>query len=144
MKKLFAFTLIELLLVIAIILILGGMTSSFLARFLTQNNVYNVVDQLAGQMRKAQIYAMMGKRDGAWGVKIDSGRIVLFQGNTFAGRNAAFDENFNINSNITINGLTEVVFNKITGLPSTTSTITISGNSSTATLVINSQGITSK
>lgn len=142
MKK--GFTLIELLLTIAIVLILGGMTSPFLARFLTQNNVANVSDQLTGQMRKAQIYAMMGKKNGAWGVTVDNGAIVLFQGNSFASRNSALDERFNLNTVITISGLTEVVFSKITGLPSVTPTIAISGNNTTKTLVVNSQGVVNK
>ncbi len=142
MKK--SFTLIELLLVIAIMLILGGAAAPFFARFLTQNNVINVSDQLTGQMRKAQIYAMMGKKNGSWGVTVGGSAITLFQGTSFALRNPSFDEKINLNPIIIVSGLSEVVFTKITGLPSATPTINISANNTTANLVINNQGVVSK
>lgn len=135
------FTLIELLLTITIVLILGGMTSPFLARFLTQNNVSNVNEQMSGQIRKAQIYSMMSKKNGSWGVTVNNGKIVLFQGSTFNSRDSALDEIFNLSPNIIISGLTEIVFKKVTGLPNTTQTITISGNGQTKTIIVNSQGI---
>jgi len=86
------FTLVEVLLTIAIFLIVGGLSSPFYARFLIQNNVSNVVDQLSGQLRKAQIYSMMGRQNGSWGVTINSGAIILYQGTSFVSRNSAFHE----------------------------------------------------
>jgi prepilin-type N-terminal cleavage/methylation domain-containing protein len=142
MKK--GFTLIEMLLVIALFMILAGLSTPFYARFLTQNNVNNVVDQLSGQLRKAQIYAMMGRQNGAWGVTVNSGAIILFQGSSYATRNSAFDEKFLLNPNISITGLTEVVFAKVSGLPSTTPTIVITGNNSSKTVTVNSQGVINK
>ena len=138
------FTLIELLLVIAIFLVLGSLSAVFFSRFLTQNAVANTQDQLAGELRKAQIYAMMGKQNGGWGVRFGSNTITLFQGNTYATRNSAFDETFTVNTNIAVSGFTEVDFTKITGTPSATPTITITGNNTTKTLTVNSQGVISR
>lgn len=144
MQKKMGFTIIELLLVISIITIVGIMSVVFFSRFLTQNAVSNAQDQLIGEIRKAQLYAMMGKQNGNWGVRFGSNTITLFQGNSFATRTPAFDEKFSENANISISGFTEVIFTKITGLPSTTGTYTITGNNTSKQVVINAQGVVSR
>ena len=146
MKKSFGvgFTLIELLLVISIVLIIGTFSVVFFSRFLTQNAVANSQDQLITELRKAQIYAMMGKQNGNWGVRFGSNKITLFQGNSYDTRNNAFDETFNQNPNITILGFSEIVFTKATGLPSTVGTYTITGSDSSKQVIVNSQGIVSR
>ncbi len=139
-----SFTIIELLLVIGIVSILGTFSVVFFSRFLTQNAVANTQDQLIGEMRKAQMYAMMGRQNGNWGVRFGSNRITLFQGNSYATRNSAHDEFFNVNSNISILGFSEVVFTKTSGLPSTTGTYTVTGNNTLKQVVLNSQGVVSR
>ena len=101
-RKSDGFTLIELLLVISIILIIGTFSVIFFSRFLTQNAVANTQDQLIGQLRKAQVYAMMGRQNSAWSINYSSNTITLYIGTTFAGHNTAFDEKFTVNSNISV------------------------------------------
>ncbi|MEK7573852.1 MAG: prepilin-type N-terminal cleavage/methylation domain-containing protein [Patescibacteria group bacterium] len=138
-KKAHGFTLIELLLVISIMLTVGSFSVVFFSRFLTQNAVANTQDRLLGQLRKAQMYAMMGKQNGNWGVRFGSNTITLFlQGNS------AFDEKFTENATISISGFSEIVFTKTTGLPSTTGTYTIAGNDSSRQVTVNSQGVVSR
>lgn len=132
-------TVIELLLVTSIMLTLGVMSISFYARFLTQNAVDNTATRLINSFRKAQIYSMTGKQNGIWGVKYVSNKITMYLSG-----NLAFDENYSVNDNITISGFTDISFAKITGLPSASGTITISGNNSSKTVVINSQGVVSR
>lgn len=62
-------TIIELLIVVAIVLTLGIMSVSFYSRFLTQNAVDNTVTKLVQSFRKAQVYSMTGRQNGVWGVK---------------------------------------------------------------------------
>jgi prepilin-type N-terminal cleavage/methylation domain-containing protein len=138
------FTLIELLLVVSIMLIMGTSSVVFFSRFLTQNAVANTQDRLVGQLRKAQIYAMMGKENGSWGVRFESNTIVLFQGNSYAARNTAFDETFKENSSISISGFSEIIFSKTTGIPSVSGTYTITGNDSSKQVIVNSQGVVSR
>lgn len=135
MKTKGAFSLIELILVVTIVLTLGVLSTVFYSRFLNQNSVANVSDQFASQLRKAQIYAMAGKQNTSWGVRYDTNTITLFASNL-----PAFDETFTVNSNITVSGFTPVVFAKVTGMPGTTPTITISGGGNTKTVSVNSQG----
>src|SRR3989338_10821570 len=108
------FTLIELLLVISMISIIGTFSVVFFSRFLTQNAVANTQDQLIGQLRKAQVYAMMGRQNSAWSINYSSNTITLYIGTTFAGHNTAFDEKFTVNSNISVSGITDVNFAKAT------------------------------
>lgn len=138
------FTLIELLLVMAIMMIVGSFSTPLYSRFLVQNSVDNHVNQLASQFRKAQLYSMIGRQNGNWGVTISEGNIILFQGDSFATRNTALDERFALNSSISISGFTEVVYTRVTGLPSATPTITLRGNNSVKTITVNSMGVVNK
>ena len=138
------FTLIELLLVISIVILIGTFSVVFFSRFLTQNAVTNTQDQLIGELRKAQTYAMMGRQNSNWGVRFGENTITLFSGNSYASRNIAFDETFSTNSNISISGFSEIVFTKVTGLPSTTGTYTITGSDTSKQVIVNSQGVVSR
>lgn len=142
MKK--GFTLIELIIVIALISILGFLSTGFYSRFYNQNAVSTVTDELTQEFRKAQIYAMTGKQNGNWGVHNNITSIILFQGSAFAGRNTAFDETFSVNSNISISGLTDLIFSRMTGTPSATPTIIISSANNTRTITVNSQGVVNR
>src|SRR5437870_896099 len=86
------FTLIEVLIVMALVTLVGLTSVPFLSRFFTQNAVENTYEQLKGELGKAQTYAMSGKQNGSWGVHNGTGSIVLFQGSSYASRNSAFDE----------------------------------------------------
>lgn len=142
-------TIIELLVVVAVISTLGVLSTAFYARFLTQNAVDNVDNQLVASFRKAQVYSMMGKQNGVWGVKYDSAakKITLYLSGS-----GAFDESFSVNSNINIefsdgSDFTNITFAKITGLPPSGSyplTITISGGNNSKIITVNSQGVVSK
>lgn len=132
-------TLIELILSIVIISTLALLSVSFYSRFFTQNAVDNANNQLVGSLRKAQIYSMMGKQNGTWGVKYASNKITLY----LVG-NSAFDENYSVNNNITVSNFSDISFAKSTGLPSSVAIITINSGSNTKIVTINSQGVVSK
>src|SRR5687767_13004096 len=101
------FTLIEIILVVAIVLGLAGMTPTFYSRFLLQNAASNTADQLVGSIRKAQLYSMVGKQDSAWSVNYSSNTITVFKGINFGGRDQGFDEKFSVNPNVTISNFVE-------------------------------------
>lgn len=129
-------TLIELLLVVSIVAIVSLSATPFYARFLRQNAVADATDRIVGNLRKAQMYSMAGKQDGTWGVTYSSNTLTLFlQGNS------AFDETYTVGSDITVSGLSTVLFTKATGIPTSTPTITITGGNTTKTILINSQGV---
>ncbi|SRR5258708_14028559 len=140
------FTIIELILVISLMMLLGTLGTAFSARFLTQNAVSNATDQLIGDLRQAQINAMMGKQNSNWGVNFGSNTITLYKGATYATRTIAFDATFSVNASANITGLTDDNFTRVTGIPgfTTPQTITISGSGETKTITINSQGVATR
>lgn len=146
------FTLIELLLTVAIISVIGILSTGFYSRFLLQNSVANTSDQLVADFRKAQMYSMTGKynlTNTTWGVRYGSNTITLFLGSSYAARNSAFDETFTVNPSVSVSGFTEIVFAKTTGLPtggnpSNTPTIVVSSGTTSKTITINSQGVASR
>jgi hypothetical protein len=84
---------------------------------------------------------MIGKNAALWGSRAGNGNIILFQGNSFASRNQAFDETFVIHPRVTVSGMSEVVFAQATGRPDSQPTITLSGNGTTETFTMNSEGV---
>lgn len=139
------FSFLEIILVVAIVGSLSLIGTVFYTRFLTQNSVANTTDHLISQLRKAQIYAMEGKQNGGdWGVSYTSSpKRVQF----YLEGNPAFDENYDVNSNITVSPEFDLVFAHYTGIPAGETlplTITLSGNNSTESITINSQGVVSK
>jgi len=140
------FTLIELLVAISIFLAIGTFSTNFYTGFLRQNAVLNTQDQLLGALRKAQIYAMVGKRGTNWGVHYDSGtkKITLFRGTQWLGHSTDSDEVFNVNPNLSVTGVTEVIFTRLTGIPNIYGTITISDGKTTKYVSINSQGVATR
>lgn len=131
-------TLIELLLVISLILLVGLMSTAFYGKFVNQNAVQNAQNQITASLRKAQTYSMMGKQNGVWGVRYSPSTITLY----LTG-NPAFDENYAVNQNITVSAF-DITFAKITGLPSSSPTITISDGINSKTITVNNQGVVSK
>lgn len=138
------FTVLELLLVIVIISFLSLMTVSFYSRFINQNAASNTVDQLVGSLRKAQTYAMAGRQNNNWGVYYGNSQIVLFAGNTYAGRVTGFDESFDVPSSVAVSGFTQMYYSRITGLPSASQLITVSSGNTSKTVTVNLQGVVSK
>lgn len=137
-------TLLELLLVVTIMTTLSVMTASFYARFFNQNAVDNTVDQLVGQMRKAQFYAMMGKQNSNWGIHYASNSITLYKGSTF-GADPTFNETFSVNSSINLDGFTDINFTHATGVPAGAQAITITGpNNVSKSITVNAQGVVTR
>ena len=131
--------------VVAIVSILSLMGTVFYTRFLTQNSVANTTDHIISQLRRAQIYSMQGKQDGGvWGVRYTaSPKQVGFylQGDT------AFDENYSVNSNITVSPAFDILFSHYNGVPTGATfplTITVSGNNSTESITVSALGVVSK
>jgi len=134
------FTLIEMLLVVAIVSIIATFSTAFYSRFINQSSISNIQDQLISQARKAQTYAMQNKQNTNWGINYATNILTLYSGTSYAARNTAFDETFEFNTNITITGITDINFAKATGKPNTTASITITSTTGSKTVNINAQG----
>lgn len=134
------FSLIEVLLSIALIALLSGIAAPVFLRLQTKNDLDLAVTSLAQSLRRAQVQSQAVDGDISWGVKIQTSSLTLFKGPSFAARDITYDETSDLNPNITLSGPTEIVFAKFTGLPQTIGTITFSINSDSVTLNVNEKG----
>lgn len=141
MKKDAGFTLLEILLSIAVITLIAGLGIPVYLSFQTRNDLDIATTEIAQSIRRAQALSQAVDGDTSWGINIQNGSITIFKGTSYAARDTAFDEIFEISTNITPSGVSEVVFTKFTGLPQTTGTSTLTSNmNETRNITINAKG----
>jgi len=129
------------LLSIAALSIIAGIGVPVYQSLQVRNDLDIAATTVAHDARRAQLLAQASDGDSPWGVSVSTAQIILFKGASYASRDSTFDELSSIPTTITSSGFTEIVFNKYTGLPQTTGTITltsIAGN--LRTITINAKG----
>jgi prepilin-type N-terminal cleavage/methylation domain-containing protein len=138
------FSLLEILLSLTLIGIMAGMVMPVSRNFLNRNELDQTVTNSVYFLRRAQALALAGDGDSAWGVKLSQSSILLFKGDSYATRDSLFDESISIAPIITFSGVGEFVFQKGSGLPSTTGTssFTLFSNE-TRTITVNQKGMVS-
>lgn len=134
------FTLLEILLVMAIAGILVGLATPILFSYQANNDLYLAESSVKQTIRQAETQSLHGIKDDSWGVYIENGKVVLFKGNDYGSRDQDYDLEVSFAENILLSGLNELYFEKGTGIPNTTGTITLSVYDETIDIVINSEG----
>ncbi|MBT4277760.1 prepilin-type N-terminal cleavage/methylation domain-containing protein [Candidatus Falkowbacteria bacterium] len=138
------FTLLEILLVVAIIVIIAGFSMPVLQSFQNRNDLDIATNIFVQSLRRSQVLSRSAEEDSSWGTYIQAGNITIFQGSTYAGRDSDFDEVFEISSSINLSGDQEIIFGKVTGtISSSKSTILTSLNNDSRTIDINVKGMIS-
>ena len=136
------FTLLELMLSIAIISVLTGLSLPLYESFLRRNDLDLTVQSAASLVRRAEVYARGNSGDSVWGVAFQSSGITLYKGASYATRAAAFDETVAMPGSVNVSGLSEVTFAKLTAMPSASGTVTFAGTTNDArSLTINAKGM---
>jgi Tfp pilus assembly protein FimT len=115
-------SLIELILVVAIISTIAIAVASFGGGFLSRNHLTNKTNEVVSSLRTAQLNTMSGKEDCQWGVETTSSRIKLY-----AVGDSSFDQVFAIPSGVSITS-TNVVFDKLNGNSSAPTTIVVNND----------------
>ena len=138
------FTLLEILLSIALIALLSGLSVPVYQSFQVKNDLDIASNTIAQNARRAQVLAQAVDGDTTWGIYIQSGSITLFQGSSYASRNTNYDEDFEMPTSIVPSGLQEIVFSKLYGEPQVTGTVTLTTSTNeTANLILNEKGMVS-
>ncbi len=137
----YGFTLLEVLLAIAILALITGIGLPIFRSWQISNDLEVAATITAQSLRRAQFLSQAVDGDQGWGVKIQPGQVIIFQGNSFTARDTTKDELFDISGHITVSGLTEVVFSKFYGIPQNTGAITFSSNNQIRNIIINSKGV---
>jgi len=104
----------ELLLTVALMSILSAATLPLGIKFIQKNQVKNTRDTLISYLNTSKSFAISGKYDNSWGVNITGTKIALFNGNSFASRNALLDQEYKIPRNVTVTPM-EIIFAKESG-----------------------------
>lgn len=131
MYKKKGFTILEILIVIAIsaILMVGGMSAY--SHFTKKKSLELTTQTIASYLKDARSFTVASKGDTTYGVHFETNRIVLFSGATFSdvatdNREHTLPGNIEI-STINLNGGgSDVVFQRLTGATSQYGTTTLS------------------
>jgi len=133
----FGFTLIELILVVALILIIATTATVFNSSWYLQNNLESSKNMLTSSIRKAQSYSISKKNGLTWGVCLTGQTIRMFGGSCAV---PIIKDDYLLPNNITISGLSNFTFSPFRGEPSSAQSINLSGNNKNYNLIINLAG----
>ncbi len=118
---------IELLLVLGVSTALLALTLPYGLDFYRRTLADETLNDIVSVLRVAERYAALGKYDRMHGVKFLPGTYTLFQGDTYTTRLVAEDRIYQLPDGATILGMPdEIIFEKISGQPSATGTMTLS------------------
>lgn len=150
------FTLIEGLVVIAILLISVLILAPILSDSVVKKDVQSASDQGVDALREAQSNVMTGKNNLAYGVHFEATKLVVFQGHTYSS-GASTNVTTSLSGRLSITSVTltggactvatgvgncEVHFAVRRGIPTETGTIVFSdGGTITKTVTINAAGM---
>lgn len=137
------FTLLEVILSLAIVAILTGLSLPVYRTLMTKNDLDIATVTVAQSLRRAQTLSTAVDGDTNWGVKVQSGSITLFKGTSYALRDSTFDETFAIPTTITTGGISETIFSKLFGAPQSTGTVTLTTDNDSSSITLNSKGMVS-
>ena len=135
------FSLVELVIVIAIFAILAGVGDSVYYNFKTKNSLEVSTNSFVQALRHAQINSEQVEGDSVWGTAIFSDKVVVFKGASYISRDTFSDQIADFPSGISVGGLSEIVFEKTTGWSSNVGTTTITNsNGEVKNIFINEKG----
>lgn len=134
------FTLIEIIITVAIVGLLAGISFSSYVYFGGKTDLDTAAQTVVETLRRAQLNAQGMKLDDDWGVKLQNNQAIIFKGNNFTTRNASYDEINSYATSVSNSGISEIYFNKNSGTPSTTGAISLKGKDRSINISINSYG----
>ncbi|MFH0804661.1 MAG: hypothetical protein V1916_00510 [Patescibacteria group bacterium] len=138
------FTLLEALLVIALLGALVGLAIPFYQSFQVTSQVDGATEDLVAALRSAQARAMASESFQPFGVHLESRRFVLFRGATYVPGDPA-NEVTTVAPTVTLQpgGATDVVFGVTRGATGAASTVAVRSSNKLRNITINELGVVS-
>lgn len=96
------FTLVEVIVVIALITILVLMSAAITGRAFANHQLELAEDELIEVLRRAQLRTIYGESDDQWSVRIDSNAYTLFKGTSYGSRDTSYDEVHTLSDQLSI------------------------------------------
>ncbi|MFH1142363.1 MAG: hypothetical protein V1695_01475 [Candidatus Uhrbacteria bacterium] len=135
-SKSLGFTFAEALMVIAIILVIFSVTVPLYSQWQTMNVNEAHKYELVQDVRLVQGKAIAGLNNSNHGIYLLTSQYTLYQGDNYTTRDQSQDIVRNMSEKILLSGITEINFEKKTGEPSQTGTITLTNTADNSTEVI--------
>jgi len=140
------FTLIELLLVMVLVSILAIFVFSSLIDYRDRQTSRATILEVSSLIKETRHKTLSAETDSQFGIHIANDGVVVFEGGVYDAGDAANRNFFFANTNFLTqfsDGSDEIVFSRLTGIPSATGTIDIGDlrSNSTTTLTITSSGL---
>jgi prepilin-type N-terminal cleavage/methylation domain-containing protein len=135
------FSLLEILLVIALMTVIVGIGTPALSRLFYRNNLNLDAENIKTDLYLAQTRAKAGENNSAWGVYLDGASSTIFSGTSYAFRDISFDETNFLSGTIASGSLNEIMFQEISGRPTASGTITLNLSGETENIKINGYGL---
>jgi len=143
-RQLFRFTLFELIIVVALVFIVGVIVIPSYRGYALNSELVVARDVVIQALNQAQNRARSGEGDSSWGVYLETGRIIIFKGDSFSSFNPITDTNFKMPARIFVLGEINIVFEKLTGLPDWSGAVVLNNtDGQSVSLNINEQGVVS-
>lgn len=130
------FSLIELLVVVAIFAILAVVSDSVYVNLKSSSNLKIATTSVVQAIRHAQINSQAVKEDSKWGIEILSNEVIIFKNNYVYPGSLSLD----LPKGIVPSGISEIIFEKMSGSTTTTGTITLTNSSGVKNILINEKG----
>lgn len=124
--KVRSFTLLEVLLVIAIITIIAGFSLPVYQLLTIKNDLDVTASSITQSLRRAQLFSRGVVGDSNWGVKIQMGNLTLYKGPSFSSRDTSSDELTSLPPEVNVSGLDEINFTKLYGATQNNGIISLS------------------
>lgn len=134
------FTLIEVVIVMAILAIIGGLGLFVGTDFYRSYILRTERDTLVSILQRQRSRALNNINDSHHGVFLEDDRYTVFQGDSYASRDHDYDEVVNLPRSVTLDGITQVVFEPLSGESSAEGDITISRDPQVFTISLNNEG----
>lgn len=137
------FTLIEIIVVVAIVTILAGLSLPVFTYFQTFSVLDSAEQEVIQNIRYTQSKAASGQENSNFGIYINSTQYVIYKGDSYETRDASEDKLFSVPNNTILSGLVDVNFEQGTGIPSTNGYIAVTHvmSGSYETISINEAGL---
>lgn len=133
----------ELIVVLAIVVIVVAISAAAIMKTSSQNTLDSDKSVVLSALSKARTMAINGDNSVEHGVSFGNSSLTLFQGTTVIGgtRDAVYNLAVSTMSVSFANATTSLYFNKVTGIPSTTGTVTLSSKGNSVAVTIYGSGL---
>ena len=118
------FTLLEMMLVLALLGVVAGLSLPVYQKFQTRNDLDIAANTAAFALRRAQVNARGSLLDDAWSVHFQNSKISIYEGATFS-QGATLYATYSVPSTIQWSGLADVSYAKFSGYPVSTGSVNL-------------------